>query len=654
MSSGEFGDKIEDLPLLFSNFDRHYGIIVSQMSIKNQSTEGVLRGNRGVNSSSRVWNGRVERRADGRQGREMEREAEVRVELRRGAGRAVRGGRSEDRMRNRVGGGVGEQYGGGAMPVMRKAEKIKPTVRTTVWNGEVEQKEDSWEKLDNWEQKVGAGEQLSAEEFLKPSKGIENLERKEVNMAEFEDLGEIGEVGRKGRKCEKEKASKKEQGGGKKPKRKKLKLVILIIVLGLIGAGAKWADGLVRRITSGKSGVLEVIGAVVNDEVRPLAKAPDGRTNILLFGTSGYNMAGQGNSGMVHDGAGLTDSIMVASFDQNTGDMALLNIPRDLKVGNTCDATGKINALYGCSNAYGKNEAAGAEALKYEVEKVLGIRIQYFGHLNWGALVSLVDTLGGITVTLDETIQDDMTRTYIKQGEAVTLNGEKALGLARARYGTAGGDFSRANSQQKILIAVQQKLREQKIGFNEAMNLVNMLGDNLRTDFKVEEIKTAVKLGAKFDLGKIRQVSLVDYSGENNLVKPATIGGVSYIVPTAGEGEYEEIQKFVKMQFSSDATGREKEKILVLNNSGMGGMASQERGKLEREGFAVVAIGDATGDFTEGERYIYDLSGKTPGKKQLLEKFYGATAKPGAELPAGTTSLDLTQFDLVVIIGKKL
>ena len=50
------------------------------------------------------------------------------------------------------------------------------------------------------------------------------------------------------------------------------------------------------------------------------------------------------------------------------------------------------------------------------------------------------------------------TGAVYEPGIAYTLNGEQALGLARARHGTTGGDFSRGASQQKILIGIKNKI----------------------------------------------------------------------------------------------------------------------------------------------------------------------------------------------------
>ena len=85
--------------------------------------------------------------------------------------------------------------------------------------------------------------------------------------------------------------------------------------------------------------------------------------------------------------------------------MALLSLPRDLKVPMAC-SVGKINEVFWCNNQDGTNEQAGAEALMKQVGDVLGIKFQYYAHINWASLIDIIDTIGGITVTLDENIAD--------------------------------------------------------------------------------------------------------------------------------------------------------------------------------------------------------------------------------------------------------
>lgn len=471
----------------------------------------------------------------------------------------------------------------------------------------------------------------SSDDFLKP-----------VGSFDFDLTSD--DIKEERKKQRKNKFSKNKKG--QKKKHKALKRTIIIALSILIIAGIVffiWGDLIIAKLTGGNSGLWDVL---VSKDV-PLKTDENGRSNVLIFGTSGYNMDGDEGDG-THDGAQLTDSIMVASLDQNTKDVAMVSLPRDLKVPMACSA-GKINEVYWCNNMDGTNEQAGADALKAQVEKVLGMDIQYYVHVNWGSLVQVVDSIGGITVTLDEDINDDWTKTYIKAGTPTTLDGEQALGLARARHGTEGGDFSRGNSQQKILIALEKKILDNGIDLGEALNLVNTLGDNVRTNFNIDEIKTLINLFKEFDLNNMRQLSLVDHENNIYYVTNANIGGVSFVVPTLGEGNYSDIKKLIAQGFSSNPVTREGANILVLNGSGVAGTAAKEQTNLENEGYTVADIDDAPAGNYASSYYIYDITGEKSATKSALESKYNTTALPANELPAGIYT---NNYDFVIIVGE--
>lgn len=438
------------------------------------------------------------------------------------------------------------------------------------------------------------------------------------------------------------------KGKKKKPKKKwskKRKVLTIFGVLLLLGAIAFyiWGEALIAKLTGGNSNLFDAISAVMTDKNTPLKTDKNGRTNILVMGTSGYEMEGSG-----HDGAQLTDSIMVISLDQEQKDAALLSLPRDLKVGYTCTATGKINEVYWCANMDGNDEEGGARALMNEIKDILGVDIQYYAHLDWGALVQIVDAIGGVTVTLDEDIADDWTKTYIRAGVPTALDGEGALGLARARHGTENGDFSRGASQQKILFAIKNKIIEKGLGPTETINLLNVLGDNLRMSFSVDELKTVAKLMQDFPAENIRQLSLLG-TPDGDLVTTATIGGISYVVPSAGVGVYSYIQNYIKKSISTDPVAREGAQILVLNGTNMSGVASREQKKLEEAGFSVGTVGDAPAGDYSGTYYIYDVSGDKNATKKALQERYGVEVMGAEALPRGIYT---DSYDFVIIIGE--
>lgn len=444
---------------------------------------------------------------------------------------------------------------------------------------------------------------------------------------------------------------KRKEKKQKKPVSKKRKiisitaLVIVILLIGVVVWAILWGNDIIAKLTGGRGNVLDLL-SFTSETYDPLKTDSNGRTNILAFGTGGYGMHGEEGGG-THDGADLTDSIMLISFDQNTGDVAMLSLPRDLKGPATCTATGKINEVYWCNGGSGdattEEEEAAASALMEAVGSILGVDIQYFAHLNWGSIISVVDTLGGINITLDEDILDyTYTGAVFEAGTTYTINGAQAVGLARARHGTMGGDFSRGASQQKIIIGIKDRILEKDLSMSDLLGLVSILGDNLRTNFSVSELNTMAHLANILDFDIMRQISLYpDY------MTTATINGISYVIPSAGLGNYGLIQVFVTKQLSSDPRDYEEPTIAIYNASDIAGLASEEKSKLEAKGYAVATVDNApAGEYPAGTT-VYAIAQDKPGTKGYLEEDYRLELKSAAELPA-TISPD---YDFIIILN---
>jgi polyisoprenyl-teichoic acid--peptidoglycan teichoic acid transferase len=469
--------------------------------------------------------------------------------------------------------------------------------------------------------------QTTTEDFLKP-----------VQVFDFDE--QSGELTSSKKLVEKPKKKKE-----KKPMSKKRKIIIgiilavITILIGVVIWFIIWGCDILSKITDGQGSVFDLF----TETYEPLQTDANGRTNILAFGTSGYDMDGTEGDG-THDGAQLTDSIMVISLNQETGDIAMVSLPRDLKASPTCTATGKINEVYWCNNQDGTDEQSGATALMTEVGDILGIDFQYYVHLNWGSLVQIIDILGGVNITLDEDIEDYYyTGAVYQAGVEYILNGEEALGLARARHGTTSGDFSRGASQQKILIGIKDKVVQNNLSLTDLISLASTLGDNIRTNFSVEELKTCAHILTDLDLNSMRQISLLE---PEKLMTTNTINGISYVLPSAGVGNYDNIQLYVAKMFSNDPRVYEDASILILNGTDIPGLASIEQTTLEKEGYKNIYIDDAPANSTESYT-IYALTDTAPKTKTLLEQKYNTTAKTAEELPDGIS----TTCDFIIVLG---
>lgn len=464
----------------------------------------------------------------------------------------------------------------------------------------------------------------------------------------------------------------------KKSKKKVIKWIIILVILSLLIGGGAWLyfylNDFVNQVTDGGN----IVNVLFSDPDTPLEKDENGRTNILVFGTEGYMM-----DDPKWDGGYLTDSMMMLSIDQETGDMKAVSLPRDLKT-STCTSTGKINEVFWCkylkvtkkSTAEEKHkyEEEGAMALEAVFEQVFGVNIQYHVHANWQALVQVVDALGGIDVVFlygDQTwdgpettivttdkrgLADGRRNNYHIQfpnGQVVHLNGEQALGVARARnayggYGAGNGNFSREYFQQRIIEALAKKAKSSKLDLAKVMSIKAAVGDNLRTNFKDTEIKTIVKLGTNLDFSGLQTISLYDTKDKPRaLMTTANINGISYVIPTKGVGNYSDIHTYMKRKLSGEAFTSEDAKVVVLNGTAAYGIAANEKTYLEGKGYIISEAANAPSDLGgfDGVK-VYQVTANKPKTAEALLKLYDVDLI--TEIPESLTKYNC---DFIVIVG---
>ena len=202
--------------------------------------------------------------------------------------------------------------------------------------------------------------------------------------------------------------------------------------------------------------------ATVNDEVQAHTddKGDDswnmnGYTNIALFGVDSRDTnLGKG---------ARTDTIMIASLNNKTGEVKLCSVFRDtyLNIGN--DTYNKANSAY---------SAGGAEQAIQMLNTNLDLDIDAYVTVGFKALVDTIDDLGGVEVNITEEeihfLNDYQIGTAeaigIKQSDIVdikssglqTLNGLQATSYCRIRY-TKGDDFKRAERQRTVLTQIAEK-----------------------------------------------------------------------------------------------------------------------------------------------------------------------------------------------------
>lgn len=393
------------------------------------------------------------------------------------------------------------------------------------------------------------------------------------------------------------------QNNNKKPLHKKRKKIIAIVVLILIllGAYLGW------KFLAASSKVFEgnVLGFLNTTKLKGEA---EGRVNILLAGTS--------EDDPDHEGAALTDSIMLVSIDTKSNTAFTTSIPRDLWVkydGEQCSAgfEGKINNAYQCGETESFSQAGypkgGMGLLSKIVSTNFGIPIQYYGKINYTAFRDAVDAVGGITVNIES---DDPRGIYDpniqkKDGGPVRLkngpqklDGKGALALARSRnvaggYGMSRGDFDRTTYQRAMLIALKDKGLSAGVLSNPSKigGLLDAAGDNVETNFNTSELRRLYDLSKLVKSADISSVDLAD--PETNLIKTGMYNGQSIVLPSAGIKDYSDIKMFFKKLTSTDPLVKEAASVVVLNGSGQTGLAQKYADTLSEKGVNVVLVSNA-------------------------------------------------------------
>ncbi|MFA6594094.1 MAG: LCP family protein [Candidatus Buchananbacteria bacterium] len=459
---------------------------------------------------------------------------------------------------------------------------------------------------------------------------------------------------------------------------------------------------------------LSQVGNLITSADRELKGESDDRINFIIMGIGGGD----------HEGAELADTIILASYKPSTKQIALMSIPRDLYVKSSGYGWVKINGIRAIADK--KKAGSGDEAMRQTLSDLLDIAIHYYATVDFDGFEKLIDDFGGVDIEVERDLVDysypirgredaypiesRYEKLVIKKGQQ-HMDGALALKYARSRHalGTEGSDFARSKRQQKILLALKDKILAPGTFFNpqKVNGLLEMYNENVHTNLQVWEITRLLQFGRDIDFSQgIITYSLVD--GTEQFLYDQMVNGAYVLLPYGGN--YDKI-KFIwqniylpeigkdllidktkwaefKDSTSTKATTTsaaapaiknntaadktvaptaaevaklypddepatqqeltyqsEKARLEILNGTMITGWAGQEATRLKTKGFNVVNSGNAA---TKGYTSIkiYDLS---RGKYQLttseLQVIYGVEA---ATPPASLKS----SADIVVILGK--
>ncbi len=270
---------------------------------------------------------------------------------------------------------------------------------------------------------------------------------------------------------------------------KKRRRVVLLIAEIIVLAGLVGLVWFVKQGTSIQKVTINEEDIVINETVAS-SETLKGYKNIALFGVDARDKSlGKGNR---------SDTIIIASINEDTGEVRLCSVFRDtyLNLGN--DTYNKCNAAYA---------KGGPEQAINMLNMNLDLNITDYVTVGFTGLAKIVDALGGITIDVQENEiphlnnyqismvgkSDDDKVFYATEGKdyiAVTspgvqkLNGLQATAYCRIRY--VGDDFMRAERQRSVIEKCVEKAKSSSP--KELASAYDGVKDYISTSLDYDEI----------------------------------------------------------------------------------------------------------------------------------------------------------------------
>ncbi len=385
----------------------------------------------------------------------------------------------------------------------------------------------------------------------------------------------------------------------------------------------------------------------------PISTAPPGATSAPgaatlppWDGKGLLNVLLIGSDQRPGEGAYNTDTLIVASVDPATGQVALFSLPRDTTGIPLADGPAraffggtwnrKINALFQQARArpdlFPGGKMSGYQALKDTLGGLYGLQIQYFVEVDFPGFQKVVDALGGVTVNVQLPVVDDnypgdngKLRVYIPTG-VQHMTGSEALVYARSRHGSS--DFDRAARQQRVLLSLRQQADFATLARPDVLSaLVQATKGALKTDFPVAKLPQLIDLARRIDIGNVRSfVFTPPYYGTEGYVNGIYVlqANVERIRQAAASAfDFDPRRQAQRQDIAEEGAG-----VWVVSSTGEPARAASLADYLDFEGFAASAPQRQTPDTIAATTIVTAYNGAEatyPKTVARLEEVFGVT-----------------------------
>ena len=329
-------------------------------------------------------------------------------------------------------------------------------------------------------------------------------------------------------------ATKKKMAAKNDSKKKRFRIVLFIVEIFVLLLMGVVLYGVLKVEKTGKVEIPKE-DIVINEEVKVKEETTmRGYRNIALFGVDSTTGALTKNT--------RSDSIMIASINQDTGECKLVSVYRDTYLNLSNDSYNK------CTAAYAKG---GPEQAINMLNMNLDMNITDFITVGFAGLSDTIDALGGVMIDVDSSeishlnnyqicMAQDLKRdsyTPVTSTGYQLLDGLQATAYCRIRY-TAGDDFKRAERQREVILAIMDKVK------SASPSTLNQIANDV-----FGEVYTSLDLMEIIEmLGEVSRYQITDQGGfpEESMRATGTIGSKgSCVVPVSLEQNVIWLHKFL-------------------------------------------------------------------------------------------------------------
>lgn len=402
-----------------------------------------------------------------------------------------------------------------------------------------------------------------------------------------------------------------------------LGLVTLALIAGYgsIYRGANAWAGLAAKVFAPVAGTTARGATTVFD---PVPYNGRDRLNVLVMGIDSRGANGDTQN---------TDTMIVLSLDPVNRTASMLSVPRDTLTAIPGHGTDKVNAAY----AYG-----GPDLAQKTIEGLLGIRINSYALIDFGAFTRIVDSVGGVLIDVKRPIRDEayptadygVERLDIQPGPQL-MPGDLALKYARSRHDS--NDFSRARRQQDVISAIRARLAVDGM-LSRLPSIMSDVGSAVETNFDPANILPLAGLGGGIPSGDIKSEVLLPCDGgapHCELTEQNQATGY-YLIPDKAK-----IANLVAELFYDPRVRQEAARIEVRGTGPKSSTAQELADRLSARAFGVARV---TAGATGRSEILVRNGGKRYTADQLSKQLNGIPVRDAG-------SSDATDADIVLVVG---